>query len=105
MAEDHPTDEIREEVIKVTGLQDVYIDPPASIKLKYPCIIITRTSGYTVFANNFPYKHNRSYELQLIDYDPDSYYYEKIVFGFPMIRINRHFVSDGLHHDNFILYK
>lgn len=104
MAKEYPANELRDAVISVTGLENVYIDPPASVKLKFPCIVITRSSGYTEFADNHPYLHTRSYEIQLIDNDPDSQYYDKLVFGFPMIRVNRHFVSDGKHHDNFILY-
>lgn len=99
-----PMDDIRKKIISVTGLQNVYIDPPADFKMKYPCIRLSRTSGYTQFASNMPYIHTRSYRLVLIDYDPDSEYYDKIVYGFPMIRANRHYVSDGLHMDDFTLY-
>lgn len=104
MEEQRPMDKLRDEMIEVTGISNVYIDPPATVKMKYPCIRITRNSGYTQFANNMPYKHDRSYSVKLIDYDPDSYYYYRLVMGFPMIRFNRHYVADELHHDDFILY-
>ena len=104
MEEQRPMDKLRKEMIEVTGIPNCYIDPPASVRMKYPCIRISRNSGYTQFANNMPYKHMISYSLKLIDYDPDSVYYDKIVMGFPMIRFNRHYVSDDLHHDDFIIY-
>lgn len=104
MANPHPMDDLRLEVIRVTGLENVYIDPPATKHIVYPCVIISKSSGFTNFADNKTYLHARSYSLQLIDYDPDSVYYNKLVYGLPGIRVNRHFVSDNLHHDNFILY-
>ena len=82
----------------------VYIEPPSNIKMKYPALVIIRESGYSKFANNMPYKFNHSLSLTYIDYEPDSPNVEKIVMGFPMIRLNRHFTSDDMHNDNFILY-
>lgn len=104
MSKEHPMDDLRLKIIEVTGLKNVYIDPPATIKLEYPCGIITKNSGFTNFANNMPYSHDRSYDFQLIDYDPDSIYYKPIVMGLPKIRVMRHFIADGLHHDNFLIY-
>lgn len=99
-----PTDILREKIIKVTGLQNVYIDPPASFRMQYPCVRINRSGGYTQFSDNMPYKHNISYEIILIDYDPDSVYYQPLVMGLPMIRAGRHYVADNLHHFSFIKY-
>lgn len=99
-----PMDDLRLDILRITGIPNCYIDPPESVKMKYPCIRVSRSSGYSQFANNMPYKHDRSYSVKLIDYDPDSDYYQPLVMGFPKIRFNRHYVADGLHHDDFILY-
>lgn len=98
------SDKLREEVIEKTGLKNVYIDPPENVRMSYPCVRITRSSGYTQFAENMPYHHTKSYRMVLIDHDPESPYYDKIVMGFPMCRFNRHYVADGLHCDDFIIY-
>lgn len=96
---------IRVNAIKLLGPQvHVYIEPPSNVRMKYPALVIFRSSGYSKFANNMPYKFNPSFDLTYIDYEPDSPNVEKLVMGFPMIRLNRHFTSDDLHHDSFILY-
>ena len=99
-----PMDVLRQELIEKTGLENVYIDPPESIRMKYPCIRVSLSSAYTQYANNFSYRHTPSYNVMLIDYDPDSEYYNNLVEGFQMIRFNRHYVADDLHHYDFILY-
>ncbi|MBQ0088386.1 MAG: hypothetical protein KBT27_03515 [Prevotellaceae bacterium] len=98
------SDKLRLRVIELTGLKNVYIEPPENFKMQYPCVRISRSSGYTQFANNMPYTHKRSYRLLLIDYDPESKYYKPLIMGLPMIRMNRHYVADNLHHDDMIIY-
>jgi len=104
MEEQRPMDDIRNRIIAVTNIPYIYIDPPQSVQMKYPCIRVSRNSGITRFANNMPYTHRTSYSVKLIDRDPDSIYFRPLVMGFPMIRFNRHYVADSLHHDDFILY-
>lgn len=82
----------------------VYIEPPSNILLQYPALVIFRSSGLSKFANNMPYHFTNNFDLTYISYDPDDANVEKIVMGFPMIRLNRHFTSDDLHHDSFLLY-
>lgn len=104
MEEKRPMDDLRERVIAATNIPNLYIDPPQSVQMKYPCIRMSRSSGFSHFANNMPYNHRTSYSVTLIDYDPDSIYFKPLVMGLPMIRFNRHYVADDLHHDDFILY-
>ena len=104
MDQQRPMDKLREEIIKVTNIPNLYIDPPQSVQMKYPCIRVSRNSGYTHFADNMPYNHRTSYSVKLIDRDPDSIYFKPLVMGLQTIRFNRHYVSDDLHHDDFILY-
>lgn len=82
----------------------VYIEPPSNIVMKYPALVIFRSTGSSRYANNMPYKFTNCFDLTYIAYDPDDPNAEKIAMGFPMIRLNRHFTSDGMHHDNYILY-
>lgn len=96
---------VRAKAIDILGDKvHVYIEPPSNVKISYPALVIFRSSGYSKFANNMTYKFNNSFSLTYIDYEPDSPNVEKLIMGFPMIRLNRHFTSDNLHHDNFILY-
>jgi hypothetical protein len=84
--------------------QNVYFQPPESIRMKYPCIVYKRSSGRTTFADNKPYTFEESYEVTVIDRDPDSPIVRALAMHFPKSRYNRHLTVDNLHHDVFVIY-
>lgn len=87
----------------VLGTDHVYFQPPASVKMRYPCIVYQRTSGYTRFADDRPYKFKKRYQVTYIDSDPDSEVVDRIAM-LPMCTYDRHYTSDNLNHDTFNLY-
>lgn len=98
--------EILCEIVNITapdGDRHVYFQPPESVKIKYPAIVYSRNDIGNTFANNDVYKQSRNYQVTVIDRDPDSEIVDK-VSKLPTCRFNRHFVSDNLNHDVFILY-
>lgn len=96
--------ELHGKLKSIIGNDHVYFQPPPSVKMQYPCIVYKRSSGDTQFADNAPYVFTQSYEITVIDKNPDSPLPYKIATGFEMIRFNRHFTADNLNHDTFILY-
>lgn len=96
--------ELHEELCDLLGSRNVYYQPPETIKLKYPCIIYQRNSGDTQFANNEPYTFRVQYSVTIITKDPDSDLIEKMAMRFPMCRMDRHFTTQNLNHDNFMIY-
>lgn len=87
----------------ILGSEHVYFQPPPTVKMKYPCIVYSRTSGRTEFADNNPYLFRLRYQIQLIDKNPDTDILEKIAM-LPMCTFDRHYTSDNLNHDVFNLY-
>ena len=87
----------------ILGTGNVYFQPPETIKLKYPCIIYTRSSNSTRFADDNPYSTKRRYTITVIDRNPDSELPDKIQ-ALPMCRIDRIFTSDNLNHYIFDIY-
>lgn len=81
----------------------VYFQPPANIEMQYPCIVYSRDTGDTIFANNNPYHWTVRYQIQVIDRNPDSPIIPK-VFELPMCTFDRHYVVDNLNHDLFNIY-
>lgn len=95
--------ELHEVLCKILGSRNVYFQPPASVKMKYPAIVYERSDIENVFANNDPYMQSLVYDITVIDKDPDS----EIVMAvsrLPMCRFDRHFTADNLNHDVFTLY-
>ena len=88
---------------EILGSRNVYYQPPASVKMQYPAIVYRRKDINTRFANNVVYMHSTSYEIVLIDKNPDSEFIDKIL-QLPYCRYERHYTSDNLNHDVFTIY-
>ena len=86
----------------ILGSRNVYYQPPESIKIKYPAIIYSRDYIDNNFADDIVYMQNHTYQIIVIDANPDSEIVNKIS-KLPMCRYNRHYTSDNLNHDVFIL--
>lgn len=89
---------------QVPGVKKVYFQPPASVKLQYPCIIYQRDGGNTEFANNYSYQFTQRYTVTVIDKNPDSDIPRYLINNFQMITPDRNFTSDNLNHSILTLY-
>lgn len=85
------------------GSKNVYFQPPASVRMRYPAIIYTRTAVDTVYANNLPYLNFIAYKITLIDEDPENETIKKLL-ALPNCQFETHYESDNLNHDVFKLY-
>lgn len=82
---------------------NVYFQPPASLKLQYPCIVYKRDRIDIAHADNKPYKNKRRYQLTVIDANPDSDIPEKVA-ALPMCSYDRFYTADNLNHDVYNLF-
>ena len=90
-------------LVNALGSNNVYFQPPETIKMKYPCIVYILDGIESEHAGNRPYLHRRKYSVTVIDKDPESEIPGR-VSDLQYSRYDRHFVSDNLHHDVFTLY-
>ena len=95
--------ELHEALCAILGTRSVYYQPPASVMMKYPAIVYSRKSIDNSHANNSVYKQDNSYELTVIDEDPDSEIVVK-VSKLPACSHDRHYTKDNLNHDVFTLF-
>ena len=96
--------ELHEELCGLLGSQNVYFQPPESIKLSYPCIVYSRSGVDVAKADNRLYKRINEYEITVIDRDPDSEISNYILEHFPMCRFDRDYTSNNLNHTVLTLY-
>ena len=85
------------------GSDNVYFQPPESMKLKYPCIVYNISNADTLYAGNIPYKFDICYQLTFMSRDPDDETRDKIAM-LPMCRYDRQFKTDDMNHDVFKIY-
>lgn len=95
--------ELQSILIEILGSKNVYFQPPPSIRMEYPCIVYSKSSAKTTFANNVPYFIGKKYDLTVIDRNPDSEISNRVL-RLPMCIHNRSYAKDNLNHDAFTLF-
>ena len=99
----HSRLDLHELLCEVLGSRNVYYSPPATIRMKYPAIVYSRSDIDNKFANDSVYNQSHVYSITVIDDDPDSEIVERMSL-IPRCKFDRHFVSDNLNHDTFTIY-
>ena len=93
---------LHEILVEILGADHVYFQPPENVKLEYPAIVYSRKQISNRFADNLVYKQNFTYQITVIDYDPDSSITAKISTIINCLYQNS-YIADGLNHDVFNL--
>lgn len=87
----------------IPGIVDAYFQPPADMKMQYPCVVYQIDNARTEFAGNMPYMYKKRYQVTVINRDPDSVIPD-IVAMLESALFDRHFTANNLHHSVFTLY-
>lgn len=93
--------ELHQILCEILGSSNTYFQPPESEKMGYPAITYSR-SIVNKHADDRVYAQSITYQLIVIDSDPDSEIVEKIS-KLPRCRFDRHYTSNNLHHTVFTI--
>lgn len=88
---------LQTELEMLLGNGNVYFQPPAEVKMRYPAIRYKMSDIDNTYANNRVYASQKQYELILIDKDPDSEYVDKLN-QFYNASFVRAYIADNLNH-------
>ena len=95
--------ELHEKLVELLGSRNVYFQPPENLKIKYPAIVYNYSRLGKLQASNDIYLFRTSYDLTLIDSDPDSEFAKRLLL-LPYCSFDRTFRSDNLNHFTFTIY-
>ena len=95
---------LHEELCDILGNKRVYFQPPASVKMSYPCIRYSLSNVDSIKANDKNYKNTNRYSVVVIDVDPDSKIHMELLEEFPMCSFDRFFTADNVNHWVLTLY-
>lgn len=110
------SDLLIQELKDLLGTDEVYFQPSADAGngadeayiftgIDYPCFIMERTTAYQPRADDRNYLFRPGYQVTYINRDePDPEMLEIVMKHFVHCQYDRHFVSDNLHHDVFMIY-
>lgn len=93
-------DELRE----LLGSNNVYYQPPESLRMKYDCFVYELDTPDITRADDIIYLHRRRYQVTHIYRNPDNSMQEEIMQRFEHTAMGSHFTSDGLNHDVYFIY-
>lgn len=96
--------QLNDKLEAVIESKNVYFEPPASVKLKYPCIIYHRSDTRSIKADDIHYHNTPSYDVIHITKDPDTDIVQDMLDAFERCFHNRRYTSENLIHDSFTLY-
>lgn len=88
---------------ELLGSENVYFQPPESVKMKYDAIRFSRTRIETRYANNAMYSKMNCYEIIVISRKPDHPVIDKLL-QLSYCSHDRSYRADNLYHDVFTLY-
>ena len=94
---------LQTELEELLGSENVYFQPPSSVKMKYPAIKYSLSNTEIKHADDTSYNNKRVYELILIDSNPDNEFVDKLL-QLPYCSFDRFYPSDNLNHYSFTLY-
>ena len=90
-------------LVSILGKPYVYFQPPATIKMNYPCIVYKLDDMEGIHANDRRYLNTKRYLVTVVDKDPDTLIPEKIL-ELPYSSFDDHFINDNLNHYICSLY-
>lgn len=85
------------------GSENVYYQPPANLRMKYPCICYELVKIRNRDADNAVYGQTFHYSVTVIDTKPDSEMTAAVSL-LAKASHDRHFISDNLCHDVFSVW-
>lgn len=88
---------------RILGSTNCYFSPPASIELKYPCIVYHFSNVDQQFADDRSYRNTRRWTVTIMDKDPESEIPDRML-ELPYCSSDRNFVSEGINHFVFTLF-
>lgn len=95
--------ELQSKLEELHGSENVYFQPPATIKMNYPAIVYKKSKIDKIVANDKLYLKKTCYEVIVIDRKSDNNSIDKLL-ELPYCTWVRGYVVDGLYHDVFTLY-
>lgn len=96
--------ELHEILVSILGNSNVYFQPPASVKMLYPCVVYNIGNGEAKHADNKLYGYVDRYDVTFIFKKPNVDIIEQVLTNLPMCRVSRVYVADNLNHYAFNLY-
>lgn len=99
----HSREELSDLLRTLLGNDNVYYQPPESVKMKYPAIRYSKDNYYVRHANDSKYLNGKRWELIVISKSPDDPVIDELL-KLEYCGFDRRYIADNLYHDVLTLY-
>ena len=96
--------ELHEKLCEILGSRNVYVQPPETVKLQYPCIIYSLSNIDVKHADDKIYTHRNRYMVMVVCKSPDDKTHENLMYELPYCSFDRAYAADNLNHRVLTLY-
>ena len=96
--------ELHRQLCEFLGSNNVYFQPPESIKMSYPAIVYDVYRVRQRFANDKQYLAYKGWTITIIDRNEEVDWITDMLEAFSYCSLERTYVADGLTHYSFILF-
>lgn len=90
--------ELQAKLVDILGSNDVYYQPPESIKLKYPCIVYHLADIRIDNADDVKYRKYSRYTVTYITKNAEDRFIDKLMDAFDYCSFDRTYSADHLIH-------
>lgn len=94
---------LQDKLESLLGSENVYYQPPPTLKMVYPAIVYSKSRIDTKKANDSTYSRTVRYDIIVIDKRPDNPVINKLL-DLQYCSYDRNYKSDNLNHDVLTLY-
>lgn len=98
-----PRLELHTILVGILGSENVYFQPPPTVKMEYPCIVYQPDFLLSDWADDVPYVRSKRYLVTVIDRNPDSDIPDKIQ-ALERCVYDRFYTAANLNHNVFKLF-
>lgn len=95
--------DLHNELVAMLGSNNVYYQPPESVKMNYTAIRYSKSKIHKRTANDGAYLLRNCYEVIVISRRPDDPVIDKLI-RMPLCTYDRGYAADNLNHDVFTIY-
>lgn len=95
--------DLQTKLVTLLGTNNVYYQPPESLKMVYPCIRYELNDIDKDAADNLAYNLHKAYLVYVISKTPDPAVCELLI-NLPYCSFSRAYKQDGLNHYVYKLY-
>lgn len=96
--------DLRAELIRVSGMENVYYQPPSNVRMKFPCIRFKLEQVDVKYASNSVYMFKNKYQFTYISNVVSDDLIQTFVSSLRYCTFDRSYVSDNLYHYTFEIY-